>query len=98
MRLENLQDKPVELTSGCTALALIKTFRGDQLVHLDGTVLGCYAALTPFTINAGDTLVQETEIRAVRHDEEPVEKGVYRLHVEFNVPDLPELETSFKVE
>ena len=97
LRLENLQDEPVEMTSSCTSLALIKTFRGDERVDLEGNVLGCWDALTAFHIGARETLVQDYEIRAVRFDEEPVAKGTYALRVEFMVPDLPDLETSFTV-
>lgn len=98
LRLENLQDEPVEMTSSCTSLALIKTFRGDERVDLEGTVLGCWDALTPFRIGAGETLSQNYEIRAVRSDEQPVARGTYDLRVEFMVPDLPDLETSFSIE
>lgn len=98
LRLENLQDEPVEMTSSCTSLALIRTFRGDEEVPLRGNVLGCRAALTPFRIGARETLSQEYEIRGVRLDEQPVERGTYALRVEFMVPDLPDLETSFTVD
>ena len=98
VRIENLNEQPVELVSSCTALTLIKTFRGGDRVDLVGTVLGCGDAITPFVIEGGATLTESFEIRAVRQGGQPVEKGRYVLRAEFMVVELPDLEVSFRVE
>lgn len=98
LHVENLQNESVELISSCTALSLIKTFRDGTRVDLQGTVLGCGDAITPFTIEARDTLTQTYEIRAIRSDSEPVERGSYVLRAEFMVLELPDLEATFRIE
>ncbi len=97
LEVENLRDEGVELISSCTALALIKAFRSGERVDLEGTVLGCGDAITPFQIGAGEVLTRTYEIRAVRVDGMPVERGEYVLRAEFMVLELPDLEASFRV-
>lgn len=97
LELENLTDEPVELVSGCSTLALVQTLRAGEMADLRGSVVGCRAMVTSYVIEAGETLTWTYEIRAVRRDEEPVERGLYVLRVEFMVPGLPVLETAFRV-
>lgn len=97
LEVENLRDEEVELISSCTALALIKTFRRGERADLEGTALGCGDAITPFQIGAGEVLTRTYEIRAVRVDGMPVERGEYVLRADFMVLELPDLEVSFRV-
>lgn len=97
LSLENRTTAPLELTSSCTALALIRTIRGGQPVDLEGSAGGCFTAITPFELGAGETLTRTYEIRAVRRDGEPVDRGTYVLQVDFMVPGLPTVEAVFEV-
>lgn len=97
LSLENRTGAPLELTSSCSALAMIRTVRAGQQVDLEGSGLGCYEVITPFEIGAGEVFTSEYEIRAVRHDAEPVDRGTYVLHVDFMVAGLPTMEAAFEV-
>lgn len=90
----NMGAEAVQLESPCTTLASVPTFRNGGL---EGSGSGCRPSLTTVSIDAGATLDRSWEIRAVRRDGLPVDRGAYTAQVELLPAGLPSLEASFRV-
>ena len=92
LTLTNTDGAPVELSSPNGCLALPEVHRGGTPIRIQGTALGCFAALTTHVVPARDSLVREFRLRAaVDADQyiEPVDttlaEGVYELWMNFQV-------------
>jgi hypothetical protein len=83
--------------SGCTRLTGIEIFRDDERVLFEGSLNGCAFAVTDFPIAPRSTLTREQELRAVLHNGDPVESGMYAVRLVFFVTGLPEIEVPLEV-
>jgi hypothetical protein len=93
----NRSDRTMRFVTSCTAFALIGGYTDGELIHLNGTSLGCYRALGNFEIGPKETLTLEWDIRAftlsreigqVGFDTIAVAPGEYSLRVHSNIAEL----------
>lgn len=87
----NHRTEPVQLLSGCTALARGTVYRNAELVDFVGSSGGCREAVSAYEVAAGETLTVQWQVRAT----------VVRVHADGRPPELAPAEPGpyvFRVE
>jgi len=94
---KNRSDRTMRFVTSCTAFALIGGYKDGELIHLNGTSLGCYRGIGNFDIAPNKTLELEWDIQAftlsreigqVGFDTVLVAPGDYTLRVHSNIAEM----------
>lgn len=77
VRVRNPTDAPVQVTSGCSSLAMLGFRRTDGRESLLAAGFGCYAVVRQFTLAPDETVTYEHRFAARTFEGTPVAPGRY---------------------